>query len=192
MSSPKRPFDESGVKVRTAAAPLTIREKYRWLTIPTAIVMVVLPIAVLAGARSSDLLGLLLAYLNALLISIAGIYFLKRRTYEAVIPVLFLTWFIFSWPIATIYFGIFSPDASYITTSETHRPYLQGNLLLQEVLFVFLVAYLTTVILFQPRGGIKLPRFSQQNPATWKLAYLATALSLAAFFCGLYAHHSQL
>ena len=168
-------------------APLPAREKYRWLTIPTAIVMVVLPVAILTTARSSDLLGLLLAYVNALIISIAIIYFLTRRTYEAVIPVLFLSWIIFSWPIATIYFGIFSPDATYITTSEAHRLFLQNNLLLQAVLFVFLVAYLSTLILLQPRGGIKLPRFSQQNPATWKLAYVATGISIVAFAGGLFA-----
>ncbi len=162
------------------------REKYRWLVWPAVLLIVLLPFGILAKARSWDLPGLLVSYLNVLVIILSMIYFLRRRTFQAMIPVLFLVWLLFSWPLSTIYFGLFAPDAAYVTVTEEHRPFLDGNLRVQMVDLLFLAGYLPIVMLFLPRGK-SLTVFDAQNPATKRIVYVAVGISMCAFAGGLYA-----
>ena len=143
-------------------------------------------VAIFAGAHPNDLMGMLLAYVNVLVISASIVFFLRRRTFEAMVPFLFLLWFMISWPISTIYFGIFDSDVFYVTTSEQRRLMLEGNVRLQLVDLVFLVGYLPTIFFLLPRGST-LPKFSSQNPATRRMVYIAVGISMAAFACGLFA-----
>ncbi len=53
-------------------------------------------------------------------------------------------------------------------------------------IYALLVAYLGTILLLMPRGG-KLPTYSAQNPATKRMAYVGTAMSMIAFAGGMYA-----
>ena len=173
------------VPVRSAFQPKQ-SSSTRLLVWPLAGIMFLMLMAILAGAHSNDLMGMLLAYVNVLVISASIVFFLRRRTFEAMVPFLFLLWFMISWPISTIYFGIFNSDAYYVTTSEQRRLMLEGNVRLQLVDLVFLVGYLPTIFFLLPRGST-MPKFSSQNPATRRMVYIAVGISMTAFACGLFA-----
>lgn len=173
-----------------ALAPQASRENFRWIVWPLVMIVVALPIAIVIGARPSQLTGLLMSYANALIIIMGMIFFLTRRTFESVIPVVFLIWPLLSFPLATIYFGLSDPDAWYITTQEQHRPFLDNNIRVQAATMLFLVSYLFVVIVLRPRGS-KLPTFSIQNRATKRLVMVATGLSMFSFAGGLYARVTQ-
>lgn len=166
------------------------RENYRWLIWPTVALVVLLPIAIVSGARTADLPGLLLAYLNVLIIITAMIYFLSRRTFEDVLPVVFLIWPLMSFPLATIYFGLSNPDVWYVTTLDHHRPLLGNNFRVQSVMLLFVTSYIFTVLLVRPRGS-KLPTFSVQNRATKRLVYVVACAAMISFAGGLYARIAE-
>jgi hypothetical protein len=167
-----------------AERPLPVRVSQRWFTTPLVAALIILPVSILFFAPVVHRLGMLLAYGNILIIGLAMVYFVRQRTFEASLPILFLTWLVASWPISSIYFGFFDPDAAYITVHETREPLLDGNLQLQAVTMVFVLAYLMPVILLNRSRNSAIPSFSSRNPATNRFLYLATALTIFAYGCG--------
>lgn len=156
-----------------------------WFIRPLIAGLIILPILVVLFAPAAHRIGMLVAYANVFIIGVAMIHFIRQRTFEASVPVLFLTWLLFSWPVSSIYFGLFDPDIAYVTQRNTREPFLDGNVRLQAVTMLFLVGYLTTVTLLnRARGGL-IPTFSSDNPATARMAYLAVALTTFAFAGGM-------
>ncbi len=62
----------------SAAPPQrSMTESFRWLTWPLVLMMLLLPVCILAGARKADLGGLMVAYVNVIVIGMAMIYFIR-------------------------------------------------------------------------------------------------------------------
>ncbi|MFO0840237.1 MAG: hypothetical protein U1D55_17145 [Phycisphaerae bacterium] len=121
--------------------PAARRTAVNWFTRPVFFVLVILPIAIAFGAADDHRTTALLAYLNCLVAGVAAMYFVRQRSLQAMIPVLFLTWQTMSWPIACTFFAIFAPDASYLTMHYV-RHFLDGGERLQLALLVFMICYL--------------------------------------------------
>jgi hypothetical protein len=151
-----------------------------WFTRPMIALLVLLPLLIVFLVQGEYIPALLVAYANVLVIGWSMIYFVRQRSYSAFIPVLFLTWFLFSWPLASIYFGLIEPERRYATILGYHF-FLEDNLRLQLTSLVFLIGYLAPVFLLNPRGISEAPKFSARNPATKKIVYLVTAISLATY-----------
>src|SRR5687767_8305613 len=91
----------------------TSRSKVLWFTLPVVIPLLVLPAVIVVATPVEYLGGSLLAYLNCLICGAVMVRFVRQRTLEGLIPVLFLTWMMLAWPVASIYFAIFYPEARY-------------------------------------------------------------------------------
>ena len=148
--------------------------------------MFLIPIGLVLSARTDDMGGLALAYLNVLLMGSAMVYF-ARRTFEGMVPGTFLVWSMLCFPITAIYYCLANPDAAYGTMTLEVRRILDGTFRVQAATMAFIVCYLATIFLLQPRKGKTIASFSAKNPATRKFAYFAAAISMVAFACGLYA-----
>lgn len=134
-------------------------EQPLWLIIPIGVTLATLAVLIVLATPREHLLGAVLAYANLVIIGIAAVYFVQRRTLEGLIPVLFLGWFAAGWQLPTIYFAALFPDVAYHPMAD-YRHCLFGAVRLQTVAFVFLVTYLATVRLFEGRypAWISLPR----------------------------------
>jgi hypothetical protein len=105
----------------------------------------------------------LLAYFNCVLGTWAIVFFARRVSVEALIPVLFLPMIIISWPLGSLYFAIFDPDMVYKTKWQVVR-ILDQNLRLQTASFLFLTGYLPVVFIALRRsvtstvGSLRNPR----------------------------------
>ena len=167
---------------RNLTPPIT----QNWFVRPLIAALVVLPIVLLMFAPSAHRPGMLMAYGNILIIGMAMIHFVRQRTFESAVPILFTSWLLLSWPISSIYFGFFDPDVAYTTTHETREPLLDGNVRLQAVTMLFLFGYLATVVLLNRRRAAQVPSFSIRNVATTRMVYVATLLTTFVFMCGVF------
>jgi hypothetical protein len=121
-------------------------ETGRWFSVPTAIALVVMPVLILTMASAEHIPGALLAYVNTVIVAAAATYFVRLRTLEALIPLLFLIWQGVAWPVTTIYFACFAPNGrGYVTINEEYRGYLENSVRLQLVTLAFLLSYLPIV-----------------------------------------------
>jgi hypothetical protein len=125
-------------------------EQPRWLIIPIGVTLIVLAVLIVLVTPREHLLGAALAYVNLLIIGVAAVHFVQRRTLQGLIPVLFLAWFAAGWQLPTIYFAALLPDVAYYPMAD-QRECLFGAVRLQTVAFVFLSTYLATVFLFEGR-----------------------------------------
>jgi hypothetical protein len=125
-------------------------EQPLWLIIPLAVTMIVLAVLIVLLTEPRHLLGAVLAYVNLIIIGTAAVYFVRQRTLQGLIPVLFLAWFAMGWPLPTIYFATMFPSEAYHPFAD-EREILYGAVWVQTVVLVFLVTYLTTLRLFQGR-----------------------------------------
>jgi hypothetical protein len=148
-----------------------------WFIYPLVIGLLILPAVILAVARAEDRAGLMLAYLNVTIIGIAMAYFVRRRTLHAILPVLHLTWLLFSWPLASIYFGVFAPEAGYVLIDETQRPYISGNARVQAVVLLFLLVYLPIVSVLG-RWRTPVADYREPTPAGQVAALVAMAIAV--------------
>lgn len=141
--------------MRRAAARISAERRDRlkraeqplWLIIPLAVTLIGLAVMIALLTERQHLLGALIAYSNLTLISAAAVYFVRQRTLQGLIPVLFLAWFAMGWPLPTIYFATMFPTEAYHPFAD-EREILFGAAWVQTVGLVFLVIYLTTVRLF--------------------------------------------
>jgi hypothetical protein len=111
----------------------------------------VLVVALLGLAVPEHLLpAVLLACVNLLLLGVAIVYCLWERTLQGLIPAMFLTWLGVAWPLASVYFALAAPEASYVTLAG-QRQFLFGNWRLQVATLVFTAIYLGVVTVFRRR-----------------------------------------
>ncbi len=131
-----------------AARPNTQRSRAtRWITKPIFVLLVLLPGLIAFSADSNHTGAALLAYANCLIAGLAAMYFLRQGTLPAMIPVLYLIWQTVAWPVSSIFFAIFAPEASYTTISYVRR-FMDGNVRLQLTLMLFMCVYLAVMRLF--------------------------------------------
>lgn len=141
--------------MKQAAARLSAKQRDRpprtaqplWLIIPLAVTLIGLAVLIAILTEPRHLVGALIAYLNLTIIGGAAVYFVRQRTLQGLIPVLFLTWFAMGWPLPTIYFATMFPSEAYHPFAD-EREILYGVAWVQTVGLVFLVVYLTTVRIF--------------------------------------------
>jgi hypothetical protein len=122
-----------------------------WIGWPLVGVLALIGGVLAALVREQHVAGVMLAYLNVIVIAGAWIYFASRRTLEGLMPVLFLTWLAAAFPLGSIYFALAVPDHSYTTVAGT-REFLFGGVRLQAVTLLFAVVYIATLLLFQWRA----------------------------------------
>ncbi len=117
----------------------------RWLSLSGWFFLAVLGLLIPFKVRS-NFWGVSLAYVNCLIIFGSIIHFLKKWTTEALVPVFTFPVFFFAWPLATVYFAVFYPEARYVTYEGTITTYmLDGALRVQTAVFLFLLGYLPIV-----------------------------------------------
>jgi hypothetical protein len=171
-------FPNRRVYCPTAQPP---RRAFRWFTWPLIFFLVLIPAAIVLRARREDMVALFVAYLNVLFIGATMIYLVTRRTYEAMIPFVFLIWSMFCFSATSIYFGLSQPDGGYGTTSGAVRLFMEGNLRVQLVTLLFLAGYIGTIIVLLPRRSASAPGYDWENPATRRMAYVGAVLSFIAY-----------
>ena len=93
----------------------------------------------------NQVLAAIVAYINCVLGSVAIFHFARKNSPEAFIPVLSLFMLLISWPLSSLYFAIFAPEATY-NLSFCTVDFLAGNLRVQMCVFLFLMCYLPIVI----------------------------------------------
>ena len=135
------------IRRERSALPGDASVAFRW---PLTLVALVVPILIAAATPEKHLGGALLAYTNIVVFLIVAVYFIRQRTLQGLIPVIYLAWLIAAWPLASIYFAIECPTYSYTTMAE-EREFLYGDDWLQLVTLAFLVSYLTTFAVFRGR-----------------------------------------
>lgn len=165
------------------------RDAFGWIVWPWVCVLMVLPLAILALAEDRDRTGLILAYVNVALIGSTIVYFVTRHTFAALVPVLWFSWLLLSWPSATIYMGLFEPEARYVLVDETYRRCLDGNERMQFVVLIHALTYLMVIALFAPKGAA-VPDFSANDSTAWRLGVAATLLAM--FAIGIHAIGARL
>lgn len=153
------------------------RVRQTWFVYPSVIGLLTLPVVILVSARAEDRAGLILSYLNVLIIVVAMAYFVRRRTLHAILPVLYLTWLLFSWPLASIYFGVFAPEAGYTLTDETQRAFLFNNARVQAVVLLFLLVYLPIVSVLG-RWRTPVADYREASPAVMVVVLIAIGISV--------------
>ena len=119
---------------------LSRQEQPKWFVQPVAVVLLIIPVALGLGVEVEYLPGVLMAYVNLILIGLITIRCVRCGSLEALVPVGFLSWFAAAFPTTSIYCALFQPRAFYETIYQT-RYILDGNLRVQMVLFVFLLGY---------------------------------------------------
>ncbi len=117
----------------------------RWLSLSGWFFLAVLGLLIPFKVRS-NFWGVSLAYVNCLIIFGSIIHFLKKWTAEALVPVFTMLIFFVAWPLATVYFAVFYPEARYVTYEGTITTYmLDGALRVQTAVFLLLLGYLPIV-----------------------------------------------
>lgn len=175
MAHGPRPMSAAEVAAILRGMPRLARQT--WFVYPLVIGLLILPALILAAARADDRPGLMLAYVNVTIIGAAMAYFVRRRTLHAILPVLFLAWLLFSWPLASIYFGVFFPDAGYVLIDNTRRAYVSGNVRVQSVVLLFLLVYLSIVSVLG-RWQTPVADYRESTPAGSVTALIAMAISM--------------
>lgn len=131
--------------------PPIIAPKPKWLIRPLWVLLGALPFVIGLLVPGALFLACLLAYINVLAIGWAMMQFAKQRSLQSVLHILYLTWLLASWPLATIYLSIAMPGSYYLTMHE-RRLHLQGVERVQIATMVFLAVYLPLTLLQSRRS----------------------------------------
>lgn len=153
----------------------------RWYVIPVAIAIVLFIPCVFFGPGPGHRLVVFVAFVNCLLIAGASIFFIRTHTLQGLIPILFLIWFGLGWPVASIIFAVWYPEIFY-TTMAAKSYHLEGNLRLQTALLTFLIAYITILMFFMPRGERNLPIVNVSAPSQRAIPVVVLLTAFALFF----------
>jgi len=104
----------------------------KWLII---IGLLTTGIAISIGVHPEHLVGVFLAFLNCLIVGVAIVKLVNKRSLCSLLVITFLLWPTIGWCLGTIYFAIFMPQTEL----------LNGSIKLQGVILVFLTLYLTLI-----------------------------------------------
>lgn len=125
-----------------------------WLGIPLLIAGVALPVMIFMTVDGEHLPGILVAYLNCVIIGCALVYLGSRRTIESMVPLIVLPLMMVAWPLSSIYYAVSGKtDAVIELMDRASLPFLQDNLRLQLVVLTFLLGYLPIVLIGARRRG---------------------------------------
>lgn len=119
----------------------------RWLSWPVLLLVLVLPGIIAFTVESQYRAGSILAYVNCVLIAWLMLHLLKRDPELGILPCVALPSLAAAWPATSLYFAIFHVPMTY-NTFEANIPNLDGMLKVQEVVLVFLCAYIPVLLLF--------------------------------------------
>lgn len=97
-------------------------------------------------------IGVIFAFINLLIISFNFSYFVRQKSIQSIIPILFLAWITVGWIIGTIYFGLFETDAAYLDIHGIPVRFLYKSIYLQMAIFSFISSYLLIMRFMMPRG----------------------------------------
>ncbi|MBI5723892.1 MAG: hypothetical protein HZA50_08045 [Planctomycetes bacterium] len=156
------------------------RPMTRWFTGGLLFMAVLLPLLFLVSVRPEHLGGVLMAYLNCLVISLMCVYLVRKCSLQAIVPVLFLGFFAMSWPLPIIHLAIAEPDSAYETLYSTYSH--QGNQVhFQFVLLIFLFFFMLGVLPFVGHRKTTVPGIEDRvSPESARA--MASLVSIVAIF----------
>lgn len=123
------------------------RKMTRWFTGMLIALAVLIPLLFLISVRAEHLAGVLMAYLNCVVTSLMCIYLVRKCSFQAFVPVLFLGFLALSWPLPTIHLAMAYPDSAYDTIYSTYS-HQENQVHFQFVLLVFLFFFMVGVLPF--------------------------------------------
>lgn len=151
--------------------PIVAAPRPKWFTRPMYVLLVALPILIALTVPAKYLLGSMLAYANVLIIVMAMIRFTRQQSLQGVLHILFLTWMLASWPLASLYLAMTFPG-SYYQVLHQRRFHLDGMERLQLAMMAFLLVYVPITLALSKRGQ----PFVLHSPATSSDRRTATAM----------------
>lgn len=172
-------FDE--IMIEDIHGVSATRISYKWLKWLLAVFLLIMPAVILFSVQRNLRLICLLAYVNCVVIGFGTWRFLCKGTLAAFVPVMFVPWVIFGWPVGMLYFAIFRPTLAYYSTmNRGDVSWFDAGVRIQLCVLLFITAYFG-VLSFALRKEHTYPEGVVGNPRLLTISALCVGLSVVFF-----------